>query len=263
MHNIDFEIIDFHTHPFIESANNICSYKNICGMSPENTLEVMRELNIVKFCGSVIGGKAGEGETQFDKILRNNNTALALRDIYGDKYIPGFHVHPDFIRESCEEIERMNGAGVKLIGELVPYMDGWEDYSCRGFSEILDVAEQYNMIVSFHSMNEDAMDKMVREHPNVTFVAAHPGEYGSFMRHLERFKMTENYYLDVSGYGIFRYGMLRKAIDAMGKERLLFGSDFPTCSPGMYVGGVLFDRTLNDTEKQAIFSLNARCILGI
>ena len=76
----------------------------------------------------------------------------------------------------------------------MPYLDGWDDYSCSGLSEILDVAEQYGLIVSFHSMGEDAMDKMVKEHPNITFVAAHPGEYGEFMRHIDRFGMTQSIY---------------------------------------------------------------------
>ena len=263
MYDIGYEIIDFHTHPFIAEQNNICSHKKYCNMSPDDTLNVMSELNITHFCGSVIGGKAEGDNAALAKMIKNNNDALELSRRYNGKYIPGFHVNPRFVRESCEEIERMSRLGVKLIGELVPYLDGWDDYSCSGLAEILDVAEQYGMIVSFHSMGEDAMDKMVKEHPNITFVAAHPGEYGEFMRHLDRFGMSENYYMDISGYGIFRYGMLRHAIDAVGADRILFGSDFPTCSPGMYVGGVLFDRTLSDAEKEKIFSLNAKRLLNI
>ncbi len=262
MFDIDFEIIDFHTHPFLTAENNICSHKRSLCMSPEDTLEVMNELNITHFCGSVIQGGNDCGELA--KLRRNNNTALELRDRYNGRYIPGFHVHPDFVRESCEEIERMSRLGVKLIGELVPYSDKWSgDYSSKALSEILDTAEQYDMIVSFHSMGEDAMDSMVKSHPNIKFVAAHPGEYNEFMRHLERFKLSGNYYMDISGTGIFRYGMLRRAIDSAGSDRILFGSDFPTCAPGMFVGGVLFDRTLKDSEKEKIFSLNAKRLLGI
>ena len=109
----------------------------------------------------------------------------------------------------------------------------------------------------------DETDKMVRAHPDLMIVAAHPGEYSEFMRHLERMKMSENYYLDLSGYGIFRYGMLRRAIDTVGIDRILFGSDYPTCNPGMYVGGVLFDSLITDSEKEKIFSLNAKRLLGL
>ena len=93
--------------------------------------------------------------------------------------------------------------------------------------------------------------------------AAHPGEYEDFMRHIDRMKYSENYYLDLSGYGIFRHGMLRHAIDVFGADRIIFGSDYPTCNPGMYIGGVLFDSLITDNDKEKIFSTNAKRLLGI
>ena len=199
----------------------------------------------------------------WERIRKENEFALKLRDYYGEFYIPGFHVHPDYVEESIAEIQRMNALGVRLIGELCPYRYGWRNYSCEEFSVILDEAEKYGMIVSFHSMGEDEMYKMVQAHPNVIFVAAHPGEYNEFMRHMERMKMSDNYYLDVSGYGIFRHGMLRHAIDEFGAERFLFGSDYPTCNPSMYIGGVLLDDLITDEEKELIFSKNAKRILKL
>jgi hypothetical protein len=83
------------------------------------------------------------------------------------------------------------------------------------------------------------------------------------MRHVERAKWSDNYYLDLSGYGLFRHGMLRRAIDEMGADRILFGSDYPTCNPSMYIGGVLLDELISDEEKELIFSGNAKRLLGI
>ncbi len=59
---------------------------------------------------------------------------------YCDFYVPGFHIHPGYVEESLKEIDRMHQKGIKLIGELVPYMDGWNDYSCEEFSVLLDSA---------------------------------------------------------------------------------------------------------------------------
>ncbi len=261
---IDFEIIDFHTHPFASNKSNICSHTEHCKMDVDETLKIMDELHVSKFCGSVVySGDVGDDASVLAKMYRNNNEALELQRRYNGRYIAGFHVNPRFVKESCEEIERMAKAGVRLIGELVPYMDGWTDYSCKEFSEILEVAEAKDMLVSFHSTNDDQMDKMVQEHKGVTFIAAHPNEYGGLMRHIARSKMSDNYYLDLSGYGIFRYGATRRLVDEMGVERILFGSDYPTCAPGMYVGGVLFDRTLTDAEKEQIFSKNAKRLLRL
>lgn len=258
-----YEIIDFHTHPFLQEQNNICSHKEFCHMSAEDTVEVFQELGVSRICGSVINTHKENFSDPWEKVKQNNDYALALKEKYGDFYIPGFHVHPDYVEESIAEIHRMHEAGVRLIGELVPYIDGWTDYSCANFSAILEEANRFNMIVSFHSMGEDAMDQMVKAHPDVIFVAAHPGEYNEVMRHIERMKMSENYYLDVSGYGIFRYGMLRRVIDCCGADRILFGSDFPTCNPAMYIGGVKEDRLITEREKEMIFAENAKRLLGL
>ncbi|MBR2354587.1 MAG: amidohydrolase [Clostridia bacterium] len=261
----DYEIIDFHTHPFILEKNNICAHASHCGMSAERTLATFDGLGITRFCGSVlsIGSARADYATPWEQNLAENRIALALWETYGDRYIPGFHVHPDYVEESIEEMHKMHGKGIRLIGELCPYRYDWKDYSCDGLSVILDEAERLDMIVSFHSMGEDEMDRMVKNHPNLILVAAHPGEYSAFMRHLDRMKMSENYYLDLSGYGLFRHGMLRRAIDEMGAERFLFGSDFPTCSPAMYIGGVLLDELITDEEKTAILSKNAKRLLGL
>ena len=260
---MSFEIIDFHTHPFIKKENNICSHKDFFEMDTEHTKTVFDDLGVSKICGSVVSGAKAEDESFWDRILRNNNTALQLRDMYGEFYVPGFHVHPDFVDESVAEIKRMKKLGVKLVGELVPYMDGWRDYSCEGFSEILNEAGRQNMIVSVHTMENDAMDIMVKNHKDVIFVAAHPGEYSDLMRHIERMKMSENYYIDISGTGMFRYGMLSRAIEEFGADRILFGSDYPTCNPGMFVGGVLNDNLISDDDKEKILSLNAKRLLGL
>jgi predicted TIM-barrel fold metal-dependent hydrolase len=119
------------------------------------------------------------------------------------------------------------------------------------------------MVVNFHSMDEDQMDAMVRKHPSTVFVAAHPGEYNNFLRHLNRMKMSENYHLDLSGTGLFRHGMLRRGIDECGAERFLFGSDFPTCNPAMFLGGVLLDTDISEEEKRLILAENAKRLLSI
>ena len=258
---MNYEIIAFHPHPFDAPEYNICSHKDYSEMTVESSEKILRKLGITRICGSVIGKR--KESTCWEDISHLNNKALELARRYNGFYIPGFHVHPDFVRESCEEIERMSKLGVSLIGELVPYYHHWDDYSCKGFYEILDVAKSFNMVVSFHSMNEDSMDKMVKDHKDVTFVAAHPGEYREYMRHLERMKFSENYHLDISGTGVFRYGMLRHGIDEFGAERFLYGSDYPTCNPSMFVHAVISDPLIKDSERELICSGNAKRILGL
>lgn len=259
---MDFEIIDFHAHPFLDAAHNICKHQDVVPMTEQTIVDLYRLLGISKVCGSVIEG--GNNDDRWAKVKANNDQALKLWELYGDFYVPGFHVHPDYVEESIGEIQRMSKLGVRLIGELVPYIDDWSvGYDSENFSILLDEAGRQNMIVSFHPQDDDAVDAMVKGHPDVIFVAAHPNEYPTLVRHFERMKYSDNYYLDLSGMGIHRYGMLRRAIDTMGIDRILFGTDYPTCNPAVFIGGVLFDERLTDTEKEKIFSLNAKCLLGL
>ena len=255
-----YEIIDFHTHPFCIDEENICIYRKDSGMNLESSVQYLKEMGIAKICGSVISSK---GDTPWAMIEKSNDRALEIRDSLGDFYVPGFHVHPDYVEQSCREIERMHSLGIRLIGELVPYYHGWKDYSCSAFDEILDAAEQYGMVVNFHSMDDDQMDAMVRKHPNLVLVAAHPNTMGYYQRHLDRMMLSKNYYLDLSGTGLFRHRMLRYGIDRCGADRFLFGTDYPVCNPAMYVGGVMMDSLLTAEEKQMILAGNAKRLLKL
>ena len=259
----NFEIIDFHTHPFIKPESNICQYKNYCqDISAEKSMQDLVDLGISKICGSVVL-PFDKTNVLWDDVKNLNDIAMELKEIYGDFYIPGMQVHPSFIKESCEEIERLHKKGVKLIGEVVPYFHGWAEYGSPEFSEILDTAEQYNMILNIHTMDEEGINTLLKNHPKLVVVAAHPGEKPIFERHLERMKLHENYYLDLSGTGMFRHAALRNAIDTVGVERFLYGSDYPVCNPGMLLGGVLLDYTLTDEEKEYILAKNAKRLLEI
>jgi predicted TIM-barrel fold metal-dependent hydrolase len=260
---MDFEIIDFHTHPFIEPASNVCRYKNyIQNITAQDTMDDLKKLGVSKICGSVV---LPFDKTNYDwsSVKRLNEIALELSDFYGDFYVPGFHVHPSYIKESCEEIEAMHKRGIKLIGEVVPYMHGWSGYGTKELAEILDVAQQYDMIFNLHTMDEEGIDKLLKNHPKLTVVAAHPGETEMFNRHLERMKNHKNYYLDLSGSGMFRHASMRNAIDTVGVERFLYGSDYPVCNPGMLLGGVVLDYTLTDEEKEFLLSKNAKRLLNL
>ena len=171
-------------------------------------------------------------------------------------------MHPDYIEESIKEIEIAHENGVKLIGELVPYMNGWEDYSSKAFYEILDYLKKYDMVVSLHPMNYDAQEKMALDHKDIQFVFAHPGERNSVDRQIEIMKKCDNVSLDLSGTGIFRYGSIRYMVDNAGAEKIIFGTDYPICNPKMYVNAVLGEK-LTDKERELILSGNAKRLLGL
>ena len=261
-----FEIIDFHTHPFPENVNNICSHKDVIDMDKNHILNLMDKHCISKFCGSVISTNRPktyqDGEREWTRIQNQNQIALFLQKYYKGRYIPGFHVHPDFVRESICEIDKMKKLGVNLIGELVPYIHNYS-VDNEGINEILNHAKKRDMVVSIHTMNNDSMDKLIKNHKDLKIVLAHPGEKDDILRHIDRMKESENCYLDISGNGILRYGMLAKLVKEVGADRILFGSDYPTCNPIPYLYTIIHDEYLTDNEKALILGGNAKRLLKI
>lgn len=254
---MNFEIIDFHTHPFYFDEENICAHKGYIPMSPDSFLDDMERLGIKHFAGSVIS-RRGDGAEMMKSC---NESAFGLREIYGEKYIPGIQIDPHYVEESISEIDEMIKHGFKLIGELVPYHYGW-DYSHDGLYEILDYTKDKNLVYSFHTMDHIQMEAVAERYKDTAFVFAHPGEKPALLKQIDIMKRHENVYLDLSGTGLFRYGMLKRLVCEVGAERIIFGSDYPVCNPGMYVGGVMLEK-ITDKEKDLIFSENAKRLLDI
>ena len=262
-----FEIIDFHTHPFLVNDNNICAHKSLLNMNGDTILKLMDMLNISKFCGSAIScahkKEYFDGDNEWVRVSTQNQLALELQKYYKGRYIPGFHIHPDYVEESIKEIDKMKELGVNLIGELVPYIHNYSIQNNTNLDEILDYASKKDMLVSFHTMDETSTDELIKKHKDLKIVLAHPGEYDGIKKHIERMKMSDNCYLDISGTGILRYGMLSRLVNEVGADRILFGSDYPTCNPIPYLYAVTEDIYLTDSEKALILGKNAKRLLKI
>ncbi|MBQ3842483.1 MAG: amidohydrolase [Ruminiclostridium sp.] len=256
------KVIDFHTHPFLSGEEFMNFYPECFEPSTAQIVKDMESAGIGHIAGSVLLKRKYTAEEGFAYIRECNNKALELKRILGGFCTPGFHVHPHYVKESIAEIERMGSLGIRLIGELVPYMHGWSDYSCRELQMILDAAEHYGMIVSFHTMKDEQaeMTKMIASHPKLVFVAAHPNEKEYFLLHLERMRKFDNFYLDLSGTGIFRYGLIAYGVNKAGSDKFIFGTDYPICNPGMYVRAVE-QEPISDADKEKILYKNAEKLI--
>ena len=253
----DFDIIDMHTHPFLSSEQVIGQY-----WKPESITDFVREMNkvgIYKFAGSVIYNT--KGEFDFNAIAKLNADALRIRDRYPDAYIPGIHVHGAYPQESCAMLHEMYAQGVRLIGELVPYSLGTGEYASDGMLEIFREAEKLGVLVSIHGCSEDKIAPVLLACPNLQVILAHPGDTAVALERFEFVSRYDNLYIDISGTGMFRWGMLRYAIDTCGVNKILFGSDMPVCSPGMNLGGVLSEN-LTFEEFKLVLGDNFRNMLN-
>jgi predicted TIM-barrel fold metal-dependent hydrolase len=255
----DFEIIDMHVHPFETAKQNISAYHY--PRTPEDFDAEMHRAGVNKYAGSVI--EVGD-PADFSWIEHLNRTMLRLRDRFPD-YIPGIHVHGDFVEESCRELEIMRSEGVVLVGELVPYALNTGTFDSPGMLTLFKKMAELGMVASLHWVEKHEAEVLVREVPELPIIFAHPGEplkeWGSFER-MEFIAKHDNLYMDISGTGLFRWDFLRYFTDICGAEKILFGSDMPSCNVGMNVYGTLFSR-LTGEELQLILAGNFRRLINM
>ena len=125
----------------------------------------------------------------------------------------------------------------------------------------VDMETETNGLVPSGSLRQQ-VEALCQAVPELSFVLAHPG--GGKDEILPRVALVArlpNLHLDISGSGIDRLGMLRRAVDTAGKEKILFGSDYPINNPAVYVHGLLFE-SLSDDERTAIFAGNFLRLTG-
>lgn len=252
------KIIDFHMHPYLREQENLRWFPG--GEAPDEIRSALEASGITHCCGSIVSND--KSLTMWDL----NDMALQLQEKMVGFYTPGFHIHPAEQERSLQEIERMHQRGIRLMGELVPYWYGWNDFRNTNYAAELEpmlcAAEKYDMVFSFHTDWSWQMEELIEKHPDLPFVAAHPGERESVGRHIERMRKYDNCYLDISGTGVMRLGALEHLVNSVGADRILFGTDYPISNHDLYVHCVKVAR-ISDSDKEKIFHLNAERLLGL
>ena len=250
------KIIDAHMHPFVNKDQSLKWYCKDDTSDFENVKNDMERATVTHFCGSVIVRNKPVSES----LKEANDTAFYLYEQNRDIYTPGVVVHPDFPDVSCEYIKKAKDYGLNLIGELTPYMYGWKEY--RQAYDIIEYAGSLGMTISCHPTTDDDMENMLETFPGIKFVIAHPGDMPQVSKHIERTIKYDNAYIDISGSGFHRYHTVKELVSKVGKERVLFGTDYPICNPAAYVSAVLYENLTQD-QLEHVFYKNAEYLYSI
>ena len=255
------EIIDIHAHPYYDFHDPV--------KSTDEFMADSRECGITRVCGSVIykGMYKDENMNKYPpeyyetKVPELNDMAYALAEKYDGFYYPGIHVHPEFVDMSMRELERAKEKGCLLVGEQVWYMMAYKKFATENFIEICRRAGELGMAMNMHPTDITDMFELCEAAKGTTLVWAHLSGYEIFDEELEMMKKYENVWFDISAHGLDFPDGIRRTIDTVGYDRILFGTDYPGDDPKEYIEAVL--RQCNDTECEAIFSGNAKRLLGL
>jgi len=195
--------------------------------------------------------------TKPEEFIAGNREVARYVEKYNGRFIGACVVNPLYIEESLREIEYChNQLGFVWVGELcnyiVPYL-----YSIREFEMLVEQVVKLNMILSLHT-EQGELEYVAQKFPQATIAFAHFGddhEYDDIFRRIDTVAKNPNFYLDTSGYGHDRVGVLEYAVKTIGSDRILFGSDFSINDPSTVIARIK-NSFLTMEQKQKILSGN-------
>lgn len=255
------QIFDFHLHPGYDFCEN--------NTDPAHFVSVLKKNGITGCAGCAIDIASNNAplEEYAWRIPDLNRRAWEFHDAYPDFFVPGIHIHPDFMDMSFQEMEQHKTKGGVLVGEIVFYMMGFQ-YNHENMTELLTCAKELDMVVNIHpsKAHPEYVRNMIDSVPGLKLVIAHLDGYGLYEDFISIMKKHESVYVDISAYGADRKGMLQDVVKRVGSERILYGTDFPGVDEAheqeKYINYVLSENLGTDATEN-IFYRNAARLLRL
>jgi predicted TIM-barrel fold metal-dependent hydrolase len=137
---------------------------------------------------------------------------------------------------SIDALKQAFECGFSGIGELNPPAQGYT-YENETLDLAIALAGEYNVPVNFHVTDPtghdypgkietpiDSLIALAKSHAETTFIFAHLAG----MMELPQLKTLKNVYLDTAAVPLlYPRGIYQTAIEFIGSDRILFGSDYP------------------------------------
>jgi predicted TIM-barrel fold metal-dependent hydrolase len=197
-------------------------------------------IGITYHAASILGTWGFSSPTYFpspDDVTLGNDAMLDLCAREPDRVRMFTTVNPNYTAHACAEIERCTSRGAIGIKLLA---------SRRADDRLLDpiaaLAAEQRLPVLHHVWQHrtrewpsqeisDGADlaRLAARHPRANFILAHIGGGGDYAHTFAAVRDVPNVFPDLSGSGVDR-GMLDAAVEALGAERLLWGSDLTMCT---------------------------------
>jgi predicted TIM-barrel fold metal-dependent hydrolase len=196
-------------------------------------------------------------------FVAGNREAARLAEQSKGRFRAACIVNPLFLDESLRELEECRKQlGMVWIGELCNYVVPYE-YTIKQFGLLVEQAVRLRMVLHLHTEG-DEMQYIAEQFPAATLVFAHFGddkEYAHIFRRIDLVAAHPNCYLDTSGYGHDRVGVLEYAVQKIGGDRILFGSDFTINDPGSVIARIDNAR-ITEEQREKILWRNLEALLA-
>jgi hypothetical protein len=280
------KIIDVHTHIFPKPIrdqreayfSDEPAFKKLY-QSPKSRLigaqEMLAAMDDHQVEKSVIFGFPWKDSPLFKK---HNDYIIEVVNRYPDRFI-GLGCFDPFCEEAAEETHRcLQQGGLSGIGELAFYQSGIDGAALKRLLPVMEICKAQNRPVLMHT-NEPIGHTYPGKTPNTlaqiyqlidTFsdnkiVLAHWGGglfFFSLLKKEVKQRLGHVYFDTAASPYLYDPKVYRVAIELIGVEKILFGSDFPLLPPARYVDEMKA-AGLSDMEMEQICGLNAATLFKL
>ncbi|MCD6593073.1 amidohydrolase [Candidatus Bathyarchaeota archaeon] len=252
-------IIDIHAHPSRDRK------------ALRSMLEAARKAGIDKVCLLPIRGRS------FERYFYTNEEMKNLVKEYSD-WVIGFSAGSCIDPNGAEDLEKaVRDYGLK--GVKIHEERNWVLKGLLGCHGLLRKAGELGVPVIIHSWHEEEglppgsekyvglqgrfpvhiISEVARKCPDTILIFAHMG--GNWEKALQAAKPHENVYFDTCGFDPI-IGVVERAVEVLGPERILFGSDAPGRSFVAQLSKIQY-ADISERDRRLILGENAMRILGL
>lgn len=257
---IDYPVIDLHVHPYSKLGSYHASSPEAAA---EQILAAADAFGIDSMAVFDIGDEAvADPDCAFMRKI--NDDLFRVCDCDRRRFMPFAYLNPAFPEESARELDRCisyGARGVKLwISRRMDHpraIDLIRYISSRNLPLLQHCADNSSGNQVGETAPADAAE-CAKQLPEATIILAHLTNIG--LRGIEIIKDCPNIIIECSG-GDPLSGFVRQAIDRLGVERVVFGSDVPCRNFGSQLSKVV-NENVSKSEQRQILCDNARRILA-
>lgn len=278
-------IVDFHTHLFSDEVRqDRDKYRRL-----DPTFGYLFPIEPVKMIGAeeliAVMDKDGVdrsvvcGFPWSDLVIcrAENDYLLEAASCYPGRIVPFITVPPQAGDKALEEIERCMVRGAKGLGEMAPGTYGSRFEDLKVMAPLMQTLEGLSLPILIHT-NETVghnypgkgmvdlrqVYQFVQEFPGVDIILAHWG--GGFLFYELMPEVAEVarrvYYDTAASPFLYSARIYSVAVDIVGPEKILFGSDYPLIDPRHYLRQ-LERAELSKEDKAKILGENGAQLLGL
>ncbi len=237
----DYEISDAHVH------SGMCSILGVTVSPSELKQYISQTKSSLVF--------------PLDAALSWQNKALVRFVAKNEKAYGLFRIQLDNRDYSLKTLETALNQTDKILGVKLHSTFDRVPVTRAEFDPIFYRLEEDGLIVLIHcgrwvevSGSYHALER-AREHPGITFILAHMGgnDFDLSLKTIMAAGSLENIYLDTSNCRVPK--VIEKAVEVLGPDRVLFGSDTPWGS-SLSNAYTIIDADIDDRDKRLILSEN-------